>query len=455
MKRKYFGTNGIRGVVGKLITPDFVSRISSAIASYMLDKGTMVIGSDSRLSSPSLKEIVISSFLAQGIEVIDLGIVPTPLVQFAVSYLQADMGLVVTASHNPPEFNGLKVIDSDGIEIDIVKQKGIEETFEAETYQDGKTETNKNITKMNLIPEYINQIVGLVDVDLIQKKKLTAVVDGGNAVGSLVTPYVLRNLGIRVVSVNCQLDGKFPGRGVEPDPRKLRVMGYAANQVKADFSVGHDGDADRAIFGDEKGKIYFGDKSIALFESWILQNSDNKQFVTPVSSSLAVVDIAENLGGSVTWTPVGCIYVSRKMIANNCILGGEENGGLFYAPHQSVRDGMMAAALMGNILAESQSTLSDLISELPQYYQAKEKIKCSNNLKELVMEDIKTNVQADEIISIDGVKLIFSDSWILIRPSGTEPIFRIFVEAKSKEKVEILLQDSLKLVAEAIQKYQQ
>ena len=128
MKRKYFGTNGIRGVVGKLITPDFVSRISSAIASYMLNKGTMVIGSDSRLSSPSLKEIVISSFLAQGIEVIDLGIVPTPLVQFAVSYLQADMGIVVTASHNPPEFNGLKVIDSDGIEIDIVKQKGIEET---------------------------------------------------------------------------------------------------------------------------------------------------------------------------------------------------------------------------------------------------------------------------------------------------------------------------------------
>ncbi len=453
MRRKYFGTNGIRGIVGKLITPDFVSKMSSAIASYMLEKGTIVIGSDSRLSSPSLKESVVSSFSAQNIEIIDLGIVPTPLVQFAVPYLQADMGIVVTASHNPPEFNGIKVIDSDGIEIDIVKQKEIENVFETETFQIVKDEKNKATTKMNLLPEYTEQILGLVNTDLIKKKRLTAVVDGGNAVGSLVTPYILGQLGIKVISVNCQLDGKFPGRGVEPDPIKLKTMGYVANQVKADFSVAHDGDADRAIFGDEKGKIYFGDKSIALFEKWILRNSDNKQFVTPVSSSSAVVDIAEELGGTITWTPVGCIYVSRKMTADNCILGGEENGGLFYAPHQSVRDGMMASALMANIIAESQETLSNLIAELPQYYQLKEKINCQNNLKTKVMEHIQTNVQADEIITIDGVKLIFTDGWILIRPSGTESIFRIFVEAKSNEESENLLKQGLSLVNQALQKY--
>jgi phosphomannomutase/phosphoglucomutase len=452
MKRKYFGTNGIRGVVGDLMTPDFVSKMSSAIASYMLEKGTMVIGSDSRLSSPSIKENVISSFLAQGIEVIDLGVVPTPLVQYAVPHLQANMGIAVTASHNPPEFNGIKVIDSDGIEIDIPKQKGIEDIYETETFQIEKIEDKNNVTRMNLISDYVNQIISFVDVDLIQKRKLAAVVDGGNAVGGVVTPYILGKLGVRVVSVNCQLDGKFPGRSVEPDPAKLSTMGFVANQTTAHFSIAHDGDADRAIFGDEKGKVYFGDKSITLFEKWILENSDNKQFVTPVSSSSAVVDIAEELGGTVTWTPVGCIYVSRKMIADNCILGGEENGGLFYAPHQSVRDGMMAAALMANILAETQEPLSSLISKLPQYHQIKEKINCPNTMKERVMAYIQNNVQADEIITLDGVKLIFTEGWILIRPSGTEPIFRIFVEARNEEQAERLLKQGLDLVNQALQK---
>ncbi len=454
MRRKYFGTNGIRGVVGDLITPEFISKMSSAIASYMLDKGTMVIGSDSRLSSPSLKEEVISSFLEQDIEVIDLGIVPTPLVQYAVPHLHAQMGIVVTASHNPPEFNGIKVIDSDGIEIDIAKQKRIEEIYETEIYQIDKTKTINKITEMNLTSEYVDQIISLVDADLIRKSKLIAVVDGGNGVGGLVTPHLLGELGIKVVSVNCQLDGKFPGRGVEPDPVKLSTMGFVANQTKAHFCVAHDGDADRAIFGDEKGKIYFGDKSIVLFEKWILQKSNNKQFVTPVSSSSAVSDIAEELGGTVIWTPVGCIYVSRKMIENNSILGGEENGGLFYAPHQSVRDGMMAAALMANILAESKEKLSDLSLKLPQYFQAKEKIMCPNELKFRVMDHIQSIAQADEVISVDGVKLFFTDGWILIRPSGTEPIFRIFVEAKSSKNVEVLLKQGLSLVKQALKKYQ-
>ena len=452
MRRKYFGTNGIRGIVGELITPDFVSKMSSAIASTMLDKGTMVIGIDSRKSSPILKKHVISSFLEQDIEVIDLGLVPTPLVQFAVPHLQAKIGIVITASHNPSEFNGIKVIDSDGIEIDIEKQNKIEEIFEKEIFSSATIERENKVTKMNLIPEYIEQILKLVDVELIRKRKLVSIVDGGNGVGSLITPQVLEKLGIKVISVNCQLDGNFPGRGVEPDPRNLKTMGYVAKQINASFSIAHDGDADRAIFGDERGCVYFGDKSIALFEKWILDRSDNKQFVTPVSSSSAVVDIAQELGGTVTWTPVGCIYVSRKMIADNCIIGGEENGGLFYAPHQSVRDGVMAAALMANILAESKDSMSSLILKLPQYYQAKEKIYCPDNMKESVMEHINNNVQADEIISIDGVKLIYANGWILIRPSGTEPIFRIFVESADNEKVKKLLKQGLNLVNQALEK---
>jgi phosphomannomutase/phosphoglucomutase len=453
MKKKYFGTNGIRGVVGELITPTFVSKMSSAIASYMLDKGSMVIASDSRKSSPELKSVITASFQANGIEVIDIGTVPTPLLQFAVKFLKSNMGIMVTASHNPPEFNGIKVIDSDGIEIDNQKQIQIESVFEEGNLPVIGASENEKTTTIDVSRDYIEQILSLVNVDSIKKAKLSAVVDGGNGVGSLITPYLLRELGVKVTSVNCQLDGNFPGRGVEPVPEKLKIMNNITTIVGADFSIAHDGDADRAIFGDNKGFIHYGDRSIALFEKWVLSNSNNRKFVTPISSSSVMVDVIEEIGGEILWTPVGCIYVSRKMIEKECILGGEENGGLFYGPHQSVRDGMMAAALMAEILANSEKKLNSLLNEFPKYYQRKHKIECPQILKAEVMNDVIQNAEeAEDIITIDGIKLLFSDGWTLIRPSGTEPIFRIFVEAKSSDKADILFKQGINLVSNSIDK---
>jgi phosphomannomutase/phosphoglucomutase len=451
MTRKYFGTNGIRGEVNVLFTPQFVSKMSLAIAASFQGKGTMIIGSDSRTSSPSIKHGVIGSFLASGFEIIDVGTVPTPLVQYAVSSLKADLGVVVTASHNPPEFNGIKVIDSDGIEIDIEKQIHIEEIYKKEEFRFVSWDRNQEVIKKDLTSEYIEQICSFVDSHRIEKKKLCAVVDAGNAVGGLVTPQLLRKLGIKTITINGQLDGRFPGRGVEPSPENLKVMSDSTVVSNANFSVAHDGDADRAIFGDEKGRIFYGDISIALFQKFILRNEKNKKFITPISSSLIVSDIAEEIGGEVLWTPVGCIFVSRKMIQESNILGGEENGGLFYAPHQSVRDGPMAAALMADIIAQSGVSLSELANKLPKYYQKKDKIECPNSLKKKVMDYVINNVQDNvEILTIDGIKLIYPDGWILIRPSGTEPIFRIFVEAKTTNRAKKMIEEGLKMVNRAM-----
>ena len=451
MKRKYFGTNGIRGEINVLFTPTFVSKISASIATSFQNKGTMIIGSDGRTSSPFIKHGVIASFLASGFEVIDVGIVPTPLVQFAVNNLNANLGVVVTASHNPPEFNGIKVIDSDGIEIDLEKQKQVEEIYENEKFSLVSWDNNQKVSELDLKNEYIEQICGFVNRDRIEKKKLCAVIDAGNAVGGLITPLLLRKLGIKTITINGQLDGRFPGRGVEPSVENLKTMSNSTVISKADFAVAHDGDADRAIFGDETGRIFYGDISIALFQKFILKDKRNKKFVTPISSSLIVSDIADEIGGEVIWTPVGCIFVSRKMIQEKNLLGGEENGGLFFSPHQSVRDGPMAAALMAEIIAQSDTSLSELANELPKYHQKKDKIKCPNSLKEKVMDFVIDNVQEKaEILTIDGIKLIYSDSWILIRPSGTEPIFRIFVEAKSVEKADAMMDKGLKIVNKAI-----
>ncbi len=451
MKRKYFGTNGIRGIIGELITPGFIIRLGSAIAATMKKGGTVVIGSDARLSSPFIKQAISSSFLASGIELIDVGTVPTPLVQFAVKYLKVDIGIMVTASHNPPQFNGIKVIGNDGIEIDITKQKKIEEIYEKEQTSYTDWEENKSFTSIDLRKEYINKILSLVDVELIKSKKLKAVVDAGNAVGGIITPELLKQMGIKVFTINGHLDGTFPGRGSEPEPKTLTHMSKTAKTVQANFAIAHDGDADRAIFGDELGEVHYGDKSIALFEKWILKYQKNKKFVTPVSSSKVVEDIAEEIGGEVVWTPVGCIYVSHKMIQESALLGGEENGGLFFTPHIPVRDGAMATALMAEILAKTGKTLSSLIQELPTYYQQKDKIYCPNNQKERIMHSIVKNVEkAVEIITIDGLKLIYEDGWILIRPSGTEPIFRIFTEALTQEKAIERVNKGKKLVKKAL-----
>jgi phosphomannomutase/phosphoglucomutase len=455
MKRKYFGTNGIRGKINELFTPIFVSRMSAAVAATFQNKGTMIIGSDSRISSPFIKNGVIASFLASGFEVIDVGVVPTPLVQFAVTKLKADLGIVVTASHNPPEFNGIKVIDNDGIEIDIEKQKAVEDIFESEKFSFVSWDKNEKTSKIDLKEEYIEQICGFVDSDLIGKRKLCAVIDAGNAVGGLVTPQLLRKLGIKTITINGHLDGRFPGRGVEPSIENLKIMSKSTKIANADFSVAHDGDADRAIFGDETGRIFYGDISIALFQKHILNEEKSKTFVTPISSSLVVTDIANEIGGDVIWTPVGCIYVSRKMIQEKSILGGEENGGLFFAPHQSVRDGPMAAALMAEIIAQSDTNLSELANRMPKYYQQKNKVKCPNSLKKKVMDYVIENLQEKvEILTIDGIKLLYPESWILIRPSGTEPIFRIFVEAKSVERANALMKEGLSMVNKAIRSLQ-
>ena len=454
-KRKYFGTNGVRGVVGELITNPFVNKLTSAISSFIENKGVVVVGSDARTSSPFIKHAVISTLLSSGVDVIDIGLVPTPLTQFAVRKLKARLGIMITASHNPPQFNGLKVISDDGIELSVEDQIKVEKKLEEGDFYSSDWTKLGDVTEINMIDEYIDQIISFVDVDKILKKKMKVVVDGGNGVGSLVTPYLFKELGMKVFSINTTLDGHFPGRGSEPSPQLLTEMAKTAKSVNADFSIAHDGDADRAIFGDERGVVYWGDRSIAIFEKMILQNEQNKLFVTPVSSSSVVTDIAEEIGGKVEWTKVGCIYVSRTMQKLNAILGGEENGGLFYSPHVPVRDGAMAGALMAHILSTSSSTLSELMNELPQYAQLKDKVECPNNLKSKVLDAISSRVKGyTELITIDGLKAIYDNEWMLIRPSGTEPIFRIFVEANTMDEAEKLLKEGKKTIRETIESFQ-
>jgi len=446
-QKRLFGTNGIRGVVNKELTPTFAIKIGSTIGTFF-KRGKIIVGFDARTSGPMLARAVISGLNAAGCNVFLAGMAPTPALQYAVKKHRTAGAVIITASHNPPEYNGIKVIWKDGIEISHEQEIEIEEIYFDEKIHYAKW--NKLGTTRDLpgvIDDYIEAVKTHVNTAGIAKRKYHVVVDAANSVGSLAAPFLLRDLGCRVTTVNANIDGTFPGRLPEPRPENLQELSLTVKAVEADLGVAFDGDADRSVFVDEQGEIHWGDKTFALVEKYFLKENKGETIVTPVSSSTLVKDIADAYGGKLVWTKVGSVTVSQTMKKMKAKLGGEENGGIFYSPHNAVRDGAMATALLLEIMAKTGEKLSKLLAELPKYFIEKGKIECPENLKEKVLKNLIQKLKNLNINTIDGVKIWFKDkSAILIRPSGTEPIYRLYAEAKTQEKASRLVSEySLKL----------
>lgn len=447
-----FGTNGVRGTINDSLTSQMVLDLGRAIGS-VIEEGTFAISRDSRNGGKMFSGAIISGLLSTGCSIIDIGLGPTPMLQFMVPRLECAGGIMITASHNPPEFNGIKVMASDGVEV----SREIEEQFETVYYEKsfkaadwscvGKVTHNDTAVR-----EYLDGIKSHVNVEIIKSKNLKVVVDCGNSVGAIATPRLLRELGCEVISLNSQLDGAFPGRNPEPLPENLIDLSKAVISVGADLGVAHDGDADRATFIDENGNALLGDQSFAILASRILARKKGSTLVTPVSSGRLIEDVARNAGSKIDWTVVGSVVVSHRLKEINAELGGEENGGVFYPPHQPVRDGAMTAAQLLEIIAAEGKKLSQLVNELPTYVSAKTKVRVPADKKDAVLDQILKITEGQERITLDGVKLIYDEGWILIRPSGTEPLYRCFSESDTKENAERLNQEGVNLLNEAIRR---
>ncbi len=446
---RLFGTNGIRGRIGEEFKPDFLVKVGLALGSYLNRGSTVIVGRDTRVSGEMVKNAVISGLLAAGINVVDIGVAPTPAIQFYTKN-HGDFGIAITASHNPPEFNGIKAIAGDGTELPRVEEEKIENIYLSGNFRVvGWDEVGRYFTAENANEEYLNAIMHLVDVDLIRKKRFRVVIDCSNGASSLTTPYLLRKLGCHVVSLNCQPDGRFPGHESEPKPENLKDLIEFMRAGNFDLGIAHDGDADRAIFVDENGRFIHGDRTLALVVREIV--SEKKGIVvTPVSSSMAVEDVVKENGGRIIYTKVGAPIVARKMLEVGAIFGGEENGGLIFPEMQYCRDGAMAVAKILEIIAKKGLPFSKLIDSLPRYYQKKITVRCEESKKKKVLEKLVEMFKNENIITLDGVKIIHEDYWVLIRPSGTEPIYRIYAEAKSQEKLEEVVEKYRKVVEEII-----
>jgi phosphomannomutase/phosphoglucomutase len=447
---RLFGTNGVRGVANKELTVEMIARLAATVGAFLGRE--IAIGRDGRTTSPMFRDATISGLLSVGCNVHDAGMLPTPALQHAVKHNGLDGGIMITASHNPPEFNGIKVIASDGVEIPREHEAEIEETYFGEGPEPSPWDTIGSIGTLQVLEAYNEAVKSHVDAAAIREAGLKIAIDPGNGVAALTAPEIARDLGCNVYTVNVNVNGRFPGRDSEPRPDNLDCLKRLVRASGADLGIAFDGDGDRSMFVDEKGEVQWGDRSVALLAKDFMAKNPGERVVSAVNSSKVLDDVVTAAGGSVVRTKVGSVVISRVMVDQGIMFGGEENGGIMYGPHLQVRDGSMAMALMLEIMAKAKKPLSELFDELPRYHQLKDRIPCPEELKERALEALRGSVDAPEVGTIDGVKLGYEDgSWVLFRPSGTEPVFRIYAEAGSPERVVELVDEHKALIASVIE----
>ena len=448
---KLFGTNGIRGVVNKELTPEFVLNVAKAIGTYLGKGKKIVIGRDTRCSGEYLKNILSSTLVLLNNDIIDVGISPTPAIQLFCKKNDI-FGIVITASHNPPEYNGIKCISADGTELSQEKEEEIERIFFSKKFSENKDEQIGKLYSVNNInEEYINSVLSKVDLNQIKYKKFKVLVDCSNGASIFTTPELLRRLGCNVTTLNANPDGSFSGHPSEPKLENLKDLITLMKTSEFDLGIAHDGDADRAIFVDNAGNFISGDKSLALVTKYILSNKSGI-IVTPISTSSIIEEIVYQYNGKIVYTKVGAPIVARTMIKNGALFGGEENGGLIFPEHQYCRDGAMAIVKILEIMADSGKSIQKLIEELPKYYQAKDSIRATKTEKESLLNKLRDIVKDKKIDTLDGLKVYEKEGWVLVRPSGTEDIIRIYSDAKSEENAINLKNKYKKLLVELTQK---
>ncbi|OYT38740.1 MAG: phosphoglucosamine mutase, partial [Desulfurococcales archaeon ex4484_58] len=413
---RLFGTDGVRGVVNEELQPELALRLGLAIGSFFGQDSRILVGRDVRLGGLMLKSAVIAGLLASGVEVYDGDLAPTPAIQYVVRSGEFDGAVIITASHNPPQYNGIKVVDSDGIEISREKEREIEDILFNERFR--RVNWRLLLDKVKPYPFvndiYVKAIIDKVDRDLIRSKNFKIVVDPANSVSSLTTPRIARELGVKVYTVNGNLDPFFSGREPEPTPETLRETSRTVVSIGADLGIGHDGDGDRAIFIDDRGRVIWGDRSAILLAKYLIEKhpDDPRKVYTAVSSSTLIEDYLKDYGVKVVWLKVGSVDIARTMQRNSdALCGFEENGGFMYPHHQLVRDGGMTLALMLEMLARWNKKLSELYDELPKTHMIKTKLPMDRSRALKVVEKVKDAFNNYRQVTIDGVKVIDENFW--------------------------------------------
>jgi phosphomannomutase/phosphoglucomutase len=441
---KLFGTNGIRGVFGETFTLDFVSEITLSLATYFR-KGPILVGYDGRESSVIISKIVCSSLNSAGLDCAIAGLIPTPCLQYSTKNLGYRGGIMITASHNPSQYNGIKPTAKDGVEISRDDELKVEEIYFKKKWNITPQKLGATKKIENTVETYLKGIKSQVNTQKIKSRKFRIVLDLGNGAQAVTAPLLCKELGCKVITINENIDGSFPGRGSEPTPQNLQILSKTVIKSKADLGVAFDGDGDRSIFCDNTGEILTGDRSALLLSQFLLEKNPKSKIVTPINSTSRIEDIAAGSKSKVIRTKVGSVEVSREMVSSKAVIGFEENGGFMYGKHSQVRDGAMTMALALDLLAASKKSISDELALLPSSFTTKGKVECTKEDAKKIIQILKKEDHKKD--TTDGIKIMFDKSnWVMVRPSETEPIVRIYAESDSRQCLDLLFTKYMKKI---------
>ncbi len=441
--------SGIRGTIGGTqganLTPIDVVKYAAAYGTWVKSQRNkeeyrVMVGRDARISGEMIQQLVMQTLVGMGIHVIDLGLSTTPTVEVAVALEHADGGVILTASHNPKQWNALKLLNSKGEFLDAEAGQEILDIAEngqidfAQVDDLGEVSINEAYIDLH-IEEILN--LPLVNVDAIKKAKFKVVVDAVNSTGGIAVPLLLEALDVHPIKLYCEPNGQFPHN---PEPLKEHLGDLMELVVKenADFGLVVDPDVDRLAFVDENGDMFGEEYTLVAVADYVLQNTPGNT-VSNMSSSRALRDVTKRHGARYAASAVGEVNVVQKMKDTDAIIGGEGNGGIIYPELHYGRDSLVGIALFLSYLAEISISVSQLRKEYPSYFMSKKKIALTPQLDvDAILKKMAETYASEEIDTIDGVKIDFAENWVHLRKSNTEPIIRIYTEAKSQEKADAL-----------------
>jgi phosphomannomutase/phosphoglucomutase len=429
---KVFGSSGTRGVANEALTPDFVLRVAQAAGTlWRVDR--VALGRDTRTTGRMLANAAASGLASVGADVDRLGVVPTPALQ---AYAEAESvpGVMITASHNPPAYNGVKLVGADGIELPVDRLERVEEIFLGEkTELVSWADTGADLAVDGANRRYVDQLLDAVDREAIAGADLTVALDPGHGAGALTSPEFFRRLGCSVVTVNAQPDGHFPGRVPEPVRENLDDLGRLVRATEADVGIGHDGDADRAVFFDGEGTYLEGDATLAALAAAELSPGDTT--VSAINVSQRLVDVAERTGATLELTPIGSTRIMTRIrelldAGERVPVAGEGNGGVIFPAYRVNRDGAYTAARFLELLVDRPA--SAIVEPYDGYENVRINVEYETEAeREALIEAAESTATSEDgdVTTIDGYRVDYGDAWVLVRPSGTEPVVRIYAEA--------------------------
>ena len=448
--------SGIRGTIGGAqgdnLTPIDVVKFTSAYARFISEKNdkkrlTIVVGRDARISGEMVGDLIEGTLLGCGVDVINVGLCTTPGTEMAVIGHKADGGIIITASHNPKQWNALKLLNEKGEFLNDAEGKRVlalaEDTDYEFPYID---EIGKVVLREDFNTQHIESVLALplVDVEAVRAKGFKVVVDAVNSVGGVVIPQLLRELGCEVVEINCEPTGHF-AHNPEPLPENLTEISEAVVREKADLGVVVDPDVDRLCFVNEDGSMFGEEYTLVAVADYILSQGVGNT-TSNLSSSRALRDVTEAHGGTYAASAVGEVNVVAKMKEIGAVIGGEGNGGIIYPELHYGRDALVGVGLFLTWLAQKNMTMTELRATYPSYFASKNKIELTPAIDvDKVLLEMKDRYSNENVNDIDGVKIDFAENWVHLRKSNTEPIIRVYTEAKSVEEADALAQ---KFIAE-------